>query len=174
MKVTTNLTRKDFIKVNFILVPKRRSNYFAVLIVLSVLLFERIPSVMACPYTVSMLISEGVIALLQSILFMFVMSLLGSIMVVVMSNKSGIFSQNEITISEQGISSKTKLSEATIKWQLVKSIQSVKSSYLVINLSTGNFIIPKRDFDSEQTFEEFTKQATLYWNNANGELKEDK
>ena len=165
MKVTTNINRMDLIKFNFLLLPRSKSTYISILI-LSVLIFLFIfwkNGYPVSPIKLFILLIASVVGGIVGSLFGFVTSVIN---ILFMSTKNnGVLGAHEYNVSIEGLYEKTNANESLNKWEGIMQIKVI-GSYLLIQITGYLFhIIPRRDFESNERFEQFINYSEQQWKN---------
>ncbi len=169
--VTVNFTKMDYFKVNFWLWSKRAFPLLIILILMFTVIFTifYLSNVKSFDFG-SFILELGKFVLLSSLdtIPAFILIILAGLIIRVLIyhfGKQGVLCSHEYLIDEKGIYEKTSVDSSQYNWKKVSSIK-VFGQYLVIRIGIRLiYVLPKRDFDSEQDFEEFIEQANLYWNN---------
>jgi len=86
------------------------------------------------------------------------------ISILFMSTKSnGILGQHEYELTTEGLYEKTSANEGLSKWEGVTKIRTV-GSYALFQISGYLFhIVPKRSFETEESFNSFVAYARNQW-----------
>ncbi len=163
MKVITEINRLDLIRFNLVLLPKLKSTYIT-MAVIATLIFSLVCWQKGIPQTpnnwkaiVIGSIGGGVAGMLFGTVFTM-------ISILFMSTKSnGILGQHEYELTTEGLYERTSANEGLSKWKGISKIRIV-SSYVLFQISGYLFhIIPKRSFESEESFNDFVLYAKNQW-----------
>ena len=166
MNITTDIKKSDIINFNLAVIPQLKSTYIGLLII-SCFIFIFVFIELGIPSSASDWIYKlfaSVIGGVAGIILGFVISMMYTLQIA--SSKNGMLGKHHYTISEEGLHEKTIINESMNKWIGVSRI-NIAGSYLYFQISDYLFhVIPKRCFDSEEQFNEFTALSKKYWHTA--------
>ena len=165
MKVVTDITRIDLIKFNLSLIPRVKSTYISMLVVIT-FVFIFLSWTKGFPETSSdwLAISMGSIGGgIAAMLFGFAVSIISTAFMSTQSN--GVLGKHEYHVTSDGLYEKTSANESLNKWEGIKSISRV-GSYILFQISGYLYhVIPKNSFESPEKLEEFILFSKEQWGN---------
>ena len=169
MKVTTNINKMDLIRFNLAILPKLRSTYVTILVIV-ILMFVSICWKSGIPQTTN----NWMVALLGSIGGGFFFMLFGVVFSMISilfmsSSKNGILGEHEYTLSSEGLYEKTSANEGLSKWTGITKVK-VAGSYLLFQSGYLFHIIPARSFECKEDFDEYVSSSIKYWENAHNKV----
>lgn len=166
MKVTTEITRKDLVWVNFIIIPRIRSTYIYMTVFASLCFIFIVwkDGLTRTDWEWVVLTLISIFSGICGILGMFIWSFLA--IYCSGSNDNGTLGKHHYEITDNGLREETIAYDASSKWEGIDEIIVVKS-FLLFKLSSYMYnIIPQRSFSSEKFFQDFVTKSQVLWNKA--------
>jgi hypothetical protein len=161
MDIHVNIERKDLVALNFYLLPRLRSNWItlAVLIVgiFTYIMVARHP---ATPFNIGVAafasIAGGIAGLLGGFAFNVIRALL------TVGSKSGVLGEHRYSISHVGLREVTDANDSLQKWSGVQDIIKLPR-YILFRVNGYLFhVVPRRAFANEKQFLAFHAKACAF------------
>lgn len=163
MKVTTEIKKTDLILFNLGVFPKLESTYKGMLI-LSGLIFVILFVIKGFPQTTNdwiVIVTASVGGGIGGILFGLIFSLISILFL--SSEKDGTLGKHEYHITTEGLHEKTSANEGINKWEGIMKIR-INNSYVLFQISNCLFhVVPKRSFESKESYEQFINFSKQQW-----------
>ena len=166
MKVTTDLTLKDWVWLNIFVALKLKMNQYLILFGMLFLIFFGVWK-SGVPVTFREWFTIILIAI-SPVLFGLLVMVIGAILWAYFStlNSKGLLCQHHFEINVAGLREQTRVNDSIHMWEGIDEIIDNKF-YLLFRISGSLYhILPKRCFSSEQQFNQFFQTAQNFWRQA--------
>jgi len=163
MKVKANIARMDALKFSIEILPSQRQTYY-VMLFFTALVTGLVFKALNFPATIPEWILMSSISLFGGVFASFLSFIVANGLHILQTGFYGVnLGEHVYEMSEDGFELETHVYRAIYYWSGIRDVRST-ISFLLIKINQNNFlIVPKRSFDSEERFFDFSAKADELW-----------
>lgn len=167
MKVTTNISEKDYFKVEiytFLKSPSNKLNLivWGMLLIFSIVKLYLVSNNAGFSYTYLIYVAFFFVLIFAVIYDNY--NVKRTEIKKIKLEKPDTFGEHTIEIAQDGVNNSTLANKEFYKWEMINSVKKNRQYILFFISAKIVIIIAKRDFESVDEEQEFYNKAVEYWN----------